>query len=43
MKPKAPSLRGLLKMHKINTRIRLVENYTRAPGYKVANKQLNTD
>jgi hypothetical protein len=31
----APSLRGLVKLHKENTPIRLLVNWKNAPGYKL--------
>jgi len=44
IKPTAPKLTALIKMHKKNEQIRLVVNNKQAPSYKTArylNKRLN--
>ena len=41
LNPQTPNLRGLIKIHKEDTPIRPVVNYTQAPAYKLAKKLSN--
>jgi hypothetical protein len=36
LNPTAPTMRGLVKLHKEDTPIRLIINWRNAPGYKLA-------